>query len=67
MKFDYEKNREQIVEYANIVIALDRFIKSCIETKHGEEFTARYQKTHDKYKDKLAECHAAEKAYFAKE
>jgi hypothetical protein len=63
MRFDYEKNREEIEENANIVLALEDYIKSFNKTMDAE-FTARYQKTLDKFKVKLAECHKAEKAYF---
>jgi hypothetical protein len=66
MKFNYEKNREEITENANIVVSLESYIKYCIEIKMDEEFILRYQKTLEKYKNKLDKGHKAEKAYFEK-
>jgi hypothetical protein len=64
-KFNYEKNREKISEYANIVIALEHYIKHCGSIGMDDEFIARHKKTYDKYDHKLKQCHEEEKVYFA--
>jgi hypothetical protein len=67
MRFDYEKNREEITENANIVIALEAYIKSCSEINMDEDFISRYKKTLVKFQAMLNAGHEAQKAYFQQE
>lgn len=73
-KFNFQKNREMIEEYVDIVCSLEEYAKAWEgmaeraandgERERYDEMVRRVKKTLGKYNEKLKACHSEEREYF---